>query len=79
MRSRKTTRLLCGVGINDADYDVTLHDAETGKKIIWSCPYWEKWRSMIKRCYSKNYSIRNPTYKGCSVCKEWHLFSNFKS
>lgn len=71
-------KLVCGVGINDAQYYVTKHDS-TGKKIVWACPYYEKWRAMIKRCYMISYHIRNPTYKGCSVCEEWLTFSNFKA
>jgi len=34
---------------------------------------------MLKRCYCKDNLITNPTYKDCTVCDEWHLFSNFKS
>lgn len=77
-RSRITNKRVCGIGINDADYNVTIHD-ETGKKIIWTCPYWEKWRSMIKRCYMSSYHVNHPTYVDCSVCDEWLTFSNFKS
>ena len=77
-RNRITNKRVCGIGINDADYNVTIHD-ETGKKIIWTCPYWEKWRSVLKRCYLSSYHVTHPTYAGCSVCEEWHLFSNFKS
>ena len=77
-RSRITNKRVCGIGINDADYNVTIHD-ETGKKIIWTCPYWEKWRGMLKRCYLSSYHVTNPTYVGCTVCEDWHLFSNFKS
>lgn len=33
---------------------------------------------MIKRCYSPKYQSGNMTYDGCSVCKEWLTFSNFK-
>lgn len=36
------------------------------------------WRSMLQRCYdSKRFGIY-PTYKDCTVCDEWLLFSNFK-
>ena len=34
---------------------------------------------MLERCYSKKYQEGKPTYKGCTVSKEWHTFSNFKS
>ena len=64
--------LVAGVGINDADYNVTLHDKETGKCIIWSCPYYSRWKGMLVRCYSSNHKNKQPSYKGCTVCEEWH-------
>ena len=72
--------LVFGVGINDADYKVMIHDIVDGKdKIIWICPYYNKWYDMLRRCYSKRYQKGQPTYKGCYVCKEWLLFSNFRA
>jgi len=68
-------RFLHGVGINDADY--TIRPSINGKKIM--CPYYKKWADMISRCYSVKLQERCPTYKDCSVCDEWLLFSNFKS
>lgn len=38
----------------------------------------DKWRNMIRRCYSKDYLGQNPTYRECSVCAEWLKFSNFE-
>lgn len=35
------------------------------------------WRHMLERCYNEKYHIKKPTYKGCSVDKEWHNFQNF--
>ena len=37
-----------------------------------------KWRSMLNRCYYEPSLNRRPTYKSCSVCKEWLIYSNFK-
>ena len=68
-------KLVCGVGINDADYIV--QPKINGKRV--TCPYYSSWHSMLARCYSSNYQLMCPTYAGCSVCKEWLLFSNFKS
>jgi len=67
--------LIFGAGINDAEYVVKpfVH----GKQVI--CPFYAKWSSMIERCYSENLHKRQPTYKGCTVCDEWLLFSRFKS
>ncbi len=68
-----------GVGINDAEYNVTLHDDVDGKrKIVWTCPYYRRWVNMIVRCYSYKCHERQPTYMGCSVCEDWLTFSNFK-
>jgi hypothetical protein len=36
-----------------------------------------KWRGAIERCYSPNYYIKRPSYKGCSVAEEWHNFQVF--
>lgn len=38
-----------------------------------------KWKSMIKRCYSKLELKKNPTYKDVTVCEEWHNFQNFST
>jgi len=35
------------------------------------------WIQMLRRCYSDAYKSKNPSYVGCSVCKEWHNFQNF--
>ena len=35
------------------------------------------WRHMHKRCYDPKYQEKHPTYKGCTVCEEWHNFQVF--
>lgn len=35
------------------------------------------WISMLSRCYGKRYLVRQPSYKNCTVCEEWHNFQNF--
>lgn len=35
--------------------------------------------SMLVRSYCPNYQKQFPTYVGCSVVEDWHLFSKFKS
>lgn len=37
------------------------------------------WQAMLKRCYSEKKQERCPTYRGCSVCKDWHNFQVFAS
>lgn len=36
------------------------------------------WNRMLERCYDEKFHIKHTTYKGCSVCEEWHNYSNFK-
>lgn len=35
------------------------------------------WRNILRRCYNKKYQNRRPSYKGVTVCEEWHNFQNF--
>lgn len=80
MKLYKRSSLLVGVGINDADYNVVTHRVVNGKQVITGrCPFYQKWSSMISRCYRIDYQNAYPTYKDCTVCKEWLTFSNFKA
>lgn len=77
-------KLVYGVGINDADYVVnkwkTIEvDGKRKRKLVWECPYYRAWKSMLGRCYSDKYQDRQPTYIGCIVSEEWKIFSNFRS
>ena len=77
---RKSGKLVQGVGINDADYNVTIGHMVNGKwKITWRCPFYAAWCSMLVRCHSDKYQSKHPTYKDCEVCDEWFTFSNFKA
>jgi len=67
-------KLVFGEGINDAKY--TLKPTINDKRL--SCPFYKVWHNMLQRCYHKKYHEKSPTYKGCTVAKEWLLFSNFK-
>lgn len=62
---------LYGVGVNDADYQVS---GGTGG----ICPYYTRWRHILKRGYDPKSLIKNPSYEGCSVAEEWHKFSEFR-
>lgn len=35
------------------------------------------WVGMIKRCYDKKRQEKQSSYKGVTVCEEWHNFQNF--
>lgn len=80
----KTKKLVCGVGINDADYvvqkwEITVVNGKRKRKLIWICPYYRVWKNMLERCYSTKFQERQPTYIGCSVSEEWLVFSNFRA
>ena len=72
---REKNRLVCGWGINDADY--TVKPMINGKQ-VW-CPFYRAWVDMLTRCYSTKFQAKHLTYEGCSVCDEWLTFSNFKA
>lgn len=78
-------RLVCGVGINDADYVVVVNEecapvnGKRKQRRIWFCPFYRTWTDMLNRAYSAKEKTRHPTYKDVTVCKEWHTFSVFKT
>ena len=72
--------LIHGVGVNDADYVTRKFETINGKqKLVWDCPFYSKWVSMLTRCYSPKWQEKEPTYKGCTVIEEWKIFSNFRN
>lgn len=74
------SRLVRGVGINDASYPVARYGVVNGKpKQVWLCKIYQAWGHMLSRCYSTATQKRQPTYVGCSVSPEWLKFSNFHS
>lgn len=80
------TKKVYGVGINDADYVVELKETlgydESGRqlrKVIWSCPFYVRWKDMLKRCYNLKFLLKHPSYSECTTVPEWHYFSTFRS
>lgn len=37
------------------------------------------WKDVIKRCYSKSFKAKHPTYEDCTISSEWMYYSKFKS
>lgn len=72
---RKKTRLIHGVGVNDADYAIKKKFGET----VILCPFYLVWAEMLRRCYSAKFKARNKTYADCCAANDWLTFSNFKS
>lgn len=73
--TRKVGKLVYGVGVKDVDRPVYTK-LDDGK--IVRCPFYVRWTNMLKRCYDPTFQLKQPTYVGCSVTEEWHLFSNFE-
>lgn len=57
-------RLVYGVGIND-------------KKDYWDTKEYFLWNDMLRRCYSKSFHLRKPTYAECTVSENFKSFSFF--
>lgn len=38
---------------------------------------YDKWHSMLERCYDEKYQKKKPSYVGCTVREDWHCFQNF--
>ena len=68
--AKQTRTLVQGHGINDLDEPV----CKNGKNL----KFYDVWTSMLSRCYSKKHQAKFPTYRGCSVCREWLSLSTFK-
>tara|TARA_R110000851_G_scaffold287491_1_gene441467 strand:- start:417 stop:1004 length:588 start_codon:yes stop_codon:yes gene_type:complete len=71
----KKTKLVYGIGINDANYAV--RPTVNGKRA--RCNFYTVWNNMLGRCYSDLVHKIHPTYLGCTVASEWLLFSNFRA
>lgn len=74
----KEVKKVYGKGIKDADYLIRTKKEIDGGLVDWSCPYYDRWKGMLVRCYSENSLKKHPTYEGCTVCDEWLYFSNFR-
>lgn len=78
-------KLVYGVGINDADYRVQEKlelpriAGKRRQKVLWTCPYYRKWKGMLERCYCLKFKVKHPSYDQCLVDDSWHRFSTFKS
>ena len=73
MKLTKKTKLIYGVGINDANY--TINITVDGKAT--RCPFYSSWVNMLTRCYSQVEHARKPNYIGCTVVTEWLTLSSF--
>lgn len=75
---RKKNILAYGWGINDLDRPITRSDSINGKnKVVWRCPYYVKWKSILTRCFCVKKQEAHPTYKDCTITDEWQRLSDF--
>lgn len=65
-------KLVCGWGINEADYVVAGSPKNT------KCPFYDRWYSMLRRCTSEDYMDRNPSYYSIIVSDTWKYFLDFR-
>jgi len=72
---KKRNKYLYGVGLNDASYPITK---TINKKVVWCCPFYNSWKHMITRVFSKKYHKKQPTYIDTTICSDWLTFSNYK-
>ncbi len=79
-------QLVEGVGVNDAGYQVKIAGQRSRtaggrrtQKSLWECPFYNRWKGMLRRCYNASYQAKRPTYAGCSVVDSWLIFSNFRA
>jgi hypothetical protein len=60
------------------------------KKVLFGCAFcdsktsirkkksYQVWRDVLDRCFNVAFQEKEPTYKGCSICNEWLVFSAFE-
>lgn len=73
-------KLIYGFGINDSKQPISkVEGKKPNQKIVWRCPFYVVWISMLQRCYDIRFAIRQPCYQGCTVCIDWKYFTNFKA
>lgn len=76
-------KLAFGWGVADAEYTITqkedlpILNGKRRQKVLWICPYYSRWRNMLRRCFDSKYHKNQPTYKGCTVHEGWKYLSNF--
>ena len=78
------SKLVYDVGVNDLGYRTQVYEyvTENGgrrvRKHVFICKYYEVWKRMLKRCYSKKFLESYQSYIGTSVCNDWLSATAFK-
>lgn len=58
--------IMCGIGYRGS------------KNVDCKSESYIRWHDMMNRCYNEKFHERQPQYKNCTVCVEWHNYMNFK-
>lgn len=69
MSGIKKGELIYGIGFSNRKYPITIEGKRTKE--------YETWHGILKRCYEQTYQQREPTYIGCTICKEWYCYDVF--
>jgi len=67
-------RFYHGVGFDDSGKRNAIYK---GKALVWVNPAFQRWKSMLKRCYGPS-GMSDDSYMDTMVCEEWHRFSRFE-
>ena len=67
-------KLICGWGVNNADY-ATCQQIDGKSKI---CPFYDRWRGMIKRSIDPTGRWKGTAYESVSVGEGFKMFMDFK-
>lgn len=70
--------LVAGVGINDLGYNVATYENIGGKIKQVLCPYYNRWKDVLRRTNPKYERPSGNNYLGCSVDFGWLRASQFK-
>ena len=63
------------LGIDKESNVPNVNEFKDGKSVhTWE---YNKWQSMLRRCFDNKYKEKNPTYKDVTCCERWLCFANF--
>ena len=68
-------KIIYGIGINDLEYSVNIG----GRGHQERCPFYLKWKDLIRRCYYDNFKELKKSYLEATTCESWIRASIFKS
>lgn len=72
-----------GWGIVDVNYTVQVKKdigrigGKRKRLVEWTCPYYEDWIGMVRRCFCLKFRVKHPTYEGATTYDDWRYLSNF--